>query len=219
MNYAAWLVWGLVCLAIIFFILFSIQESNGYDYIETYIEEGGFKETPVICIYEPIPHKYLVLKGAKAWEVELRKYTASNLYDYRIKLVKVFETDCNILVKFGDPIELMNGGSPLGVAQCGDWEGERLCKIAVNWEYSSSEEISRTTLTHELGHALGIGHRMPLDNSNHAGVGQIVLEDDIMFKQASPFDKITKQDMDALLFMYNYSGYIGGINQTYTIPH
>lgn len=205
---------------ILFFILALIYVDNyvfGFDYIGENINPKGFTKEPVICI-ERTDHRYYQIRAVKSWEIELEKYTSSKMYDYRIMVMDKFTPVCDATITFQDPTMIWENTSHLGAAGCGiDSNEKRYCVVAVNWKEYPRERY--TTLVHEMGHVLGLGHRLPIDFDNLSSVAGIVLEDDVMFPQASPFDVITKENLDALQYFYNYSGWSGGTARNYTVPH
>lgn len=205
----------IVAILLVFVLVTSSGTSYGFDYINTYINYGGFTHTPIVCLVDP-PEKYKAIKATKAWEVAMRK-EVGQLYDYNIRIVSANETGCDILVQFINPLIGYKGASSdLGLANCyKPVTGDRFCSLYINPE----KRFWLEAVTHEVGHAFGLGHRLPLDNANLDAVAGIILEDDIMYPQASPFDHITIEDLDALQHMYNKKGWTGGINQTYIIPH
>jgi len=223
-NHPAILLWSLICLftALLIFMPFA----KGFDYFDA---TGliGWKYAPLVCIVDVRPElKYYTIKAVDAWEREFNKHGIYD-YDYNIKLTEYEETSCDAVITFGDIDEVWKSTTTqVGAAVCyenfklkgvfgGIREGERFCKAVINPEYAAGR-FYYVTVVHETGHVLGLKHRLPFETKSFPSV---VLTDDIMIPYAAPFKRMTPESLNAIQFMYNYSGWNGMINANYTIPH
>jgi len=222
-NHPAILLWSLICLfaALLIFSPFAA----GFDYFKTNGKKG-WEYAPLICIVDVRPElKYYTIKAVDSWEREFNKHDIYD-YDYNIKLTEYEEINCDVVVIFGDIDEVWKSSTTnVGAAVCyekfrlkgegGIREGDRFCKAVINPEYEAGR-FYYDTVVHETGHVLGLKHRLPFETKSFP---YVVLTNDVMIPHAAPFKKITSESLDAIQFMYNYSGWNGMINANYTIPH
>jgi len=180
----------------------------------------AWKKQPVVCIDNEIPEgmndiytKRMFLKGITPWENKLNNRTNSENFDIRI--IFGFIKDCNVMVFYEDIIKDSKGRSTnvLANVTCSDsiaFGHNCIIKFDNSQNmFHTSKEMSNI-MKHEMGHVLGLGHRQPLGDENiMAALASIAIENDIMFPQSGPFQKITDVDLDALLFMYSSDGWKG----------
>jgi len=223
-NHPAILLWSLICLFAALLIFSPFAE--GFDYVKTHGKKG-WEYAPLICIVDVRPElKYYTIKAVDSWEREFNKHGVYD-YDYNIKLTKGEEINCDAIITFGDVNEVWeNSKTNVGAAICYEnfklkssigaiREGARFCKVVINPDYEAGKHYY-ITVVHEMGHVLGLGHRLPFESKSFPAV---VLTNDIMHPWAAQFKRITSESLDAIQFMYNYSGWNGMINANYTIPH
>lgn len=174
--------------------------------------ENKWDKDPFFCILKPTYYKELksygvsmgsMLQGVNIWKQELNQNFEPN-WNYTVKIYPTFtamlEADCDVKIAFED-----KSLGPIGTTDCYVLkETERqYCDIMI---YTGSVPVKfiKSTVTHEVGHALGLGHRLPYTKCDFAAV---VVSGDIMMAQASVNQHITDDDLKALLELYGADGF------------
>jgi len=178
----------------------------------------AWNEQPVICIDIPeemkdIYTKRAFLEGITPWENKLNNVTNSENFDFRIIFDSRYE--CNVIIDYKKIIKDDEGRSKNVLA-------EAYCNKSMIFGHSCTITFDNSQvmfknhremvgiIKHEMGHVLGLGHRQPLPDENiMASLISISIENDIMFPQQGPFQKITDVDLEVLLFMYGEDGWKG----------
>ena len=183
-----------------------IGNANAEDYFPII---GVWDHKPYVCLTVK-DNLHEVFKALDDWENKLRIYTASTNFDYA--LYKGYKPECDIIIH-----ESLNATGIYGITNCST-SFNKLTHCTINIVTNVPQFYRADTFKHELGHALGLGHRQV---DNLAAFPALVIQDDIMLRQASPHDKITKADLDALLFIYGADGYQlpNNYNKTYSPKH
>ncbi len=203
--------------AIIFFIILSVvigvvlvDAYAEHDYFQSYVSwQGG---SPSVCLVN-IPPKdlYQTLKAVKSWKVALENYTHSDKWDYNIKVIYTeLVTECNIVViQSTNYEESKSKNTPIGNTTC--HESKNLCIAKVNRQYENGS-FYYDTIVHEMGHALGLTHRLP---HIPEGFPAVFMSQDVMMPVARDSLHITKASLDALIYFDD----IYPLIKNYTIPH
>ena len=173
---------------------------------------------PIVAVWDHKPYVCLTttiklhepFKALDDWEEQLRIYTSSTNFDYT--LYRGVKKECDIIIH-----ENQNATNVNGITNC-TVKFQTFANCVINIMTTTSPNYRGDTYKHELGHALGLGHRQ---TDNKESFPYLIMQDDIMFRQASPFDKITEADLDALLFIYNNDGWNlpNNYNETYSPQH
>lgn len=195
-----------------------IPNVYGFDYISAQGSLWAYE--PKVCIDRTVNESNLwyTLRAADAWETVMNDYGYHN-FNYTMYLVEgsdLQETGfCDILIQYGEPAQYNGHANSIGVANClVNGPVMYSCHLVIKndplWYYN--------TVTHELGHAFGLGHRLPFNQTGFAGV---VISNDIMNAQAGLFERITKHNVDFLIDHYHEDGWglPNAMPQNYTIPH
>jgi len=180
----------------------------------------AWNEKPIICIYNDIPEgmediftKRIFLEGITPWEDKLNNMTNSENFDVRI--IFDYRKECNVTVDYKKIIKDDEGRSKdvLAEAYCvKDMIFGHSCVITFDNSQIMFKNHRETVniIKHEMGHVLGLGHRQPLNDENiMSSLVSIIIENDIMFPQQGPFQKITDANLEALFFMYGEDGWEG----------
>ena len=173
--------------------------------------ENKWDHEPLICILKPVNYKDFkqygismgkIVQATNIWKQELNQYTQSNNWNYSIKVLPTYtamlEYNCDVR------IEIVNlAGNSFGQIDCYIMKaGERqFCDIVI---YDQPANYFLSTITHEVGHALGLGHRLPWTKCDFAAV---ILSKDIMMMSASKNQAITDESLEALIQFYGEDGF------------
>ena len=182
----------------------------GYAYADDYFPiMGVWDHSPHVCLnINDVLHS--AFKAVGDWRKQLRLYTQSTNFDYT--LYKGIKPECDIIIH-----ENLNMTGIYGNTIC-SVNRNVITSCVINIMTTTPSHYRADTFKHEFGHALGLNHRQ---TDNMWQFPYLVQQDDIMLSQASPFDKITQADLDALLFIYGEDGYQlpNNYNKTYGPKH
>jgi hypothetical protein len=105
----------------------------------------------------------------------------------------------------------------LGVTSCDNNYGHVYCEIKIH-VLNADPNTLFTTIQHEFGHALGLGHRW---GDTKADAMDAFLSDDLMYREAKKFSHLTNEDILALINLYGPNGFspVTIIPDWYTIPY
>jgi len=170
-----------------------------FDYIGN--NDAIWNKSPTFCLDNNSYNKtYYAMRAIKSWNVELDKIVNDNSFDYYIHTDVNHE--CDVIIYNQKTNFQTKSGEALGTTKCLWNEGFYLgCIIKVDF----SHEQYYSTIVHEVGHALGLGHRLPFNQTGFAGV---VISNDIMMQQAGSFQRITSEDINALINFYGLDGFL-----------
>jgi len=177
-----------------------------HDYFEP---QWLWDSPPVVCLVDiPPEDKYLVLRAVTAWERALEDYNGGVGFAYHILVVESGEmAECNGYLHYSKEFKPnpTTGIVPIGLASCHE---SGLCFLKINRAHASWYD----TIVHEMGHFLGLGHRLPYENK---GIVNVFMSDDIMMPVAKDNTYITKESLDALIYFNTLEDKV----YNYTIPH
>jgi len=178
-----------------------------------------WEEEPVFCIIKPTNmtafedlgySKYQMIKYVNLWKIKLNHYTDSRDWKYTTVFMNKDSTTewCGVRIYFMDAGKKEGA---IGVTECYSLRKapeETFCDITIFTKYLKHEFLG-STITHEVGHALGLGHRLAYTPCDFAAV---VSSFDIMMAQAGRHQKITDDDLNALIKIYGKDGFGGDNN-------
>jgi len=225
-NYVALLVLSGMCLFVLWLIFTPF--AVGYDYFESFYRVSGWYEQPLICIINPQPEwKYYAIHAVDIWERQLHEMAIYE-YDYRITVYDKVKERCTATISFGSPNEVWSKfKSEVGGTQCFESmvihdkkhnvirNGTRTCIAVINPDWQQGRALY-STIVHETGHILGIGHRQALEIQYSPYVFNTK---DIMNVFLQSTSVVTPQSIEALQHFTDYNGWNGGKYVNYTIPH
>jgi len=166
--------------------------------------------SPVVCLDNiPAEDKYMTLRGAHQWEKALTDYTNSSDWDYQMILTEGDITGCNIVVQLVDQVKSKTDGRFL-LGLTVPYLEKDLVVIYIDRDFNGGE-LYHDTVVHELGHALGIGHRLALTEE---GFISNVISGDIMIPTGKKFLNISKESLDAMIYFNTIEN-----STKYFIPH
>ena len=215
-------VWDiLLALGIIFCLGILVYGANQFVFAFDYIDagRGAWDNPPKICINPPAEQKWYSMRAISEWRKVWESYTGNNGLNFKMATIHPYpQMDCNIEIVDGNPRAIGSKPNALGAASCNEYPNGTLKKCIIVMHFSHEEYY--TTLQHEVGHTLGLGHRLPYNVTGFAGV---VMSNDIMNPMIGSFQKITEEDIKALTEIYGIDGFKNPetvfIPRNYTIPH
>ena len=171
--------------------------------------ENKWDHEPLICLLKPENYKDFkqygitmgkMVQAINIWKQKLNQYTESSNWNYSIKVLPTYtsmlEYDCDVR------IEISNfGGKSFGQIDCYVIDERQFCDIVI---YDQPANYFLGTITHEVGHALGLGHRLPWTKCDFAAV---ILSNDIMMKDSIKHPVITDESLRALIQFYGDDGF------------
>jgi len=190
-----------------FFLVFITEAWAEHEYFEPYIYWET--ERPVICIWVDDKDKHQTLKAIKSWEKAFKEYTHSDKFEYRMIIRGYGHPDCNVLFTTSNSTLPWEPTTPIGTTSC--YFDLGMCQVIV-WSSFASGEYYYDTIVHEIGHVMGLGHRVANDSSGFIGN---ILSNDVMFETVKKFVHITKESLDAIIYFDEIYPLAGN----YTIPH
>lgn len=206
-----------VIILIVGFLLLitALANASAFDYIPNNIYT--LEENTIVCVVDP-PRKdlFYILKAVNSWDYYM------NTDWYTVKVIEIeYLDECDATVLFMNPTVVFDDTqNNFGVTKC--WsdaileqfgatiEKDRYCRAVVDLD--TSGHIWYQTLQHEVGHILGLGHRMPFEIKDFPFVFQA---HDIMFPMIDNQVTITDESIDALWYFRTYPL----LEANYTIPH
>jgi hypothetical protein len=175
--------------------------------------------TPIICVIDNsggsdgIP---MTQRAINAWSDKLNHLTHSHNWNMTVILIdKTHMTDCNIVFNYtlkpSDPQSFKSqitgkpeSGRILGITSCDNTQyGHTYCEISI-YLLNNNPSTLYTTIQHEFGHAIGIGHRQ---GDNAPDSMRAFLSDDLMFGSTKKFQHLTNEDALAIINMYGTHGF------------
>ena len=199
---------GIIVLSIICILLIIGSIALVYaehDYFSPYLK---WKEVPIICLVDiPREDLYYVIRATDSWKEASDHYT--NTTNYTIKVTSTGEmVECDGYLHFSKQFNPnpFTGVVPVGVTDCSSVTIK--CSIKIDKSYPGGWY---DTVVHEMGHFLGLGHRLSYQNE---GIIAVFLSNDVMMPVAKPHVYISKESLDALEFFKQQTTFIN-----YTIPH
>lgn len=198
----------IIVILLAFFVVFLSEAYAEHEYFEPYIYWE--LERPVICLIGvDDKDKWQTIRAIKSWESAFRDYTQTDKFDYRIIVRDRGHPDCNVLFTTSNSTIPWEPETPVGTTTCFYEVG--MCQVIVQTNFRNGTFYYDTTV-HEIGHVMGVGHR--LANDSHGFIGN-VLSNDVMFPTIKKFLHITKESLDAIIYYDEIYPYVGN----YTIPH
>jgi len=170
----------------------------GYARADDYFTiNGKWDNEPRVCIQITEKNQtHGILKALTLWEKKLNEHTNSTNWNYNVNIRK---TNCDIDI-FQNQIR-------------DEIYGETICNVRNGMLTSCdilifNENIPEThffqTFTHELGHALGLGHRLT-DNQN--AFPYLIETKDLMLQYAAPHQRMTNSSLAVLIILYGEDGF------------
>ena len=173
--------------------------------------ENKWDKEPTFCILKPTDYKDFkqygismgkIVQAVNTWKQELNQKTESHNWNYSIKVFPTYSSlggyDCDVVIEF-----VNTGGGPFGTIECYTIidTNRQYCDIVI---YDQPVNHVLSTIKHEVGHALGLGHRLPWTKCDFAAV---ILSRDIMMMSAAKHQIITDDSLNALIAFYGKDGF------------
>lgn len=205
----------LALLLIVYGTIFGLKVAFGEEYINA--GNGIWDHPPKICISPPDAQKWYTLRSLDIWRQVWYNYTGNNNLNFSIATIHPYpQMKCDIELVNGNPQVLGAKNDALGATACLVGSNGYFIKCLTIMYFSHDDWYS--TVQHEIGHTLGLGHRLATDKDSFV---RNVLSNDIMFPISQPFSKITMEDFNALKQNYGINGFINDtkvfIPKNYTI--
>lgn len=179
------------------------------DYIA--FRDNKWNKDPTFCVLKPTNYKEFrdygismgqIVQSVNIWKQELNQKTESHNWNYTIKVFPTYSSlrgyDCDVVIEF-----VNTGGGPFGTTDCyilKDTE-RQYCEIVI---YDQPANFVLSTVKHEVGHSLGLGHRLPWTKCDFAAV---ILSRDLMMMSAAKNQIITDDSLNALISIYGLDGF------------
>lgn len=170
-----------------------------------------WNQDPVICLNaqnQTLPYLHGMLKSIVSWKDKLNENTGTHNFNYKIYVDKNGSTKhstlCSLNINTEIPKDNTFPATAIGYTDC---KGVPLSCIIDIFSSTPSNYLTQV-VQHEMGHALGIGHRLAFTKCDFIAV---VISNDIMISQAGAFRFITPADIGALTQEYGHDGF-GGSN-------
>jgi len=204
---------GTLCAIIIFSLIFllvgMLYEAQGeHDYFKSNVI---WNQSPQVCLQNiPRGDLFLTIRAVNQWEKALKEY-GKEQFNYNLKvLTGTNVTGCQIVIMKESPINNpISDINPIGLTLC--YKDIIMCVIRID-DVTYGDSYYHDTIVHEMGHAIGLGHRLVYEAS---GFPALVMSNDIMMPTAKKHLYITRESLDALIWFYQDDNYI----YNYTIPH
>ena len=224
MNKADLGIIGLGLLTGLVLLAFVTYEAYGYDYYKPY--GSIWTHSPIICLDSVSKNQtYNAIKATHEWDKSFNMRGVDK-YDYKIVLTyvgdKILSLDriCDVLVM---PVQieesLGKNGLAIGTAICSNYKILNI-NVACVVKIKYAHEYWYSTLTHEIGHTLGMGHISSYNATDYIGV---VMSRDIMLDTGNQWMRINPSTLDALDYFYAGAGFNNNIVKfipaNYTVPH
>ena len=194
-------------------MILPISVYTEHDYFSAYTI---WFEKPTVCLVDiPLEDLYITYRAANQWREAMQNYTQLGTFFYDIKIPNVtvpinILKECNITINQVETLPVnAQGGTPIGVTDCKITT--EFCTIKIRADYMKGAYY-HDTVVHELGHALGLHHRLPYQLE---GMGGVLVSNDIMMPVAKSHLIITKASLDAIIWFHSGTNYL----MNYTIPH
>ena len=189
---------------LVFFVISLIYVANvyGFDYINA--GYGIWDYPPKVCLRVPETQLWYTLKALDEWRNSWESNNGNKYLNFKLASMNKFsQLGCDIQIVDGNPVTIGASKLAIGVTICNN-KGNNFflnCIIVMPFEH----EQYYSTSQHELGHALGLGHRLPFNNTGFMGV---MLSKDIMNAQDGGWSSITNEDINAIKQIYNNDGFL-----------
>ena len=166
---------------------------------------------PIVCLNaadSTLPYMNDMVKAITIWKDKLNQNTGTHNFNYKVYVDKhgsqTHNGICTLIINTEVPKDLSFPKNAIGYTNC---EGTPLNCVITIFDNTPSNYLAQT-IEHEMGHALGIGHRLAFTKCDFIAV---VISNDVMISQAGKFRFVTPADIGALTQEYGHDGF-GGSN-------